>query len=76
MPRLAPVKKQKFEVFLRMIGCSLKRIKGDHFIYTRPGLKRPVVITKDADVPVFILRNNLRTLGMSVEEYLAIIQQL
>ena len=73
---MTPVKRKKFETFLLMIGCSLKRIKGDHFIYTRPGLKRPVVITQDADVPVFIIRNNLRTIGMSVEEYLSILEQL
>ena len=76
MPKLTPIKRRKFEVFLRFIGCKLKRIKGDHFIYSRSGLKRPVIITADSDVPVFIIRNNLRTLGMSVEEYLNIIKQL
>lgn len=63
-------------MFLRMIGCSLKRIKGDHLIYSRAGLKRPVIITADAEVPVFIIRNNLRTLNMSLEEYFTIIEQL
>ena len=76
MPRLVPIKRKKFELFLRLIGCKLKRIKGDHFIYWRPGLKRPIVITADSDVPVFIIRNNLRTLGMSIEEYLNAIEQL
>lgn len=76
MPRLTPIKRKRFELFLRMIGCKLKRIKGDHLIYTRPGLKRPVVITTDTDVPMFIIRTNLRTLNMSLEEYLAIIEQL
>jgi predicted RNA binding protein YcfA (HicA-like mRNA interferase family) len=76
MPRLVPIKRKKFELFLRLIGCKLKRIKGDHLIYMRPGLRRPVVFTTDVDVPVFIIRNNLRTLGMSHEEYLAAIEQL
>lgn len=76
MPRLTPIKRKKFDLFLRMIGCQLKRIKGDHLIYTRPGLKRPVVITTDTEVPMFIIRTNLRTLNMSMEEYLAIIEQL
>lgn len=76
MPRLTPIKRKKFETFLRFIGCTLKRTKGDHFIYHRSGLKRPIIITADSEVPVFIIRNNLRTLGISIEEYLNIIEQL
>ena len=76
MPSLTPISRRKFEKFLRYIGCYLKRIKGDHFIFDRPGLERPVVFTADSEVPVFIIRNNLRTLGISVEEYLNIMEQL
>ncbi len=76
MAKLAPIKRGKFETFLRLIGCTLKRMKGDHLIYVRPGLKRPIVITADREVPVFIIRTNLRTLDMSTEEYLNIIEQL
>lgn len=76
MAKLGPVKRRKFELFLRLVGCSLKRTKGDHLIYTRAGLNRPVVITTDPEVPVFIIRTNLRTLGMSIEEYLNCLDQL
>lgn len=76
MPRLVPIKRKKFEAFLRLTGCQLKRIKGDHLIYWRSGLMRPVIITADAEVPIFIIRNNLRTLGMSVKEYLNLIKQI
>ncbi|PIP88494.1 hypothetical protein COW80_00095 [Candidatus Beckwithbacteria bacterium CG22_combo_CG10-13_8_21_14_all_01_47_9] len=76
MPRLVPIKRKKFETFLKLIGCQLKRIKGDHLIFWRSGLKRPVIITADTDVPIFIIRNNLRTLGMSVKEYLNLIKQV
>lgn len=76
MPRLFPLKRKKFEKFLVFVGCYLKRKKGDHLIYDRIGLKRPVVITMDKEVPVFIIRNNLRTLGISVEQYLEIIEHL
>lgn len=58
------------------IGCKYKRTSGDHFIYDREDLKRPVVITADRDVPVFIIRNNLRTLNMTVEEFLEILKKL
>lgn len=76
MVNITPIRRAKFEVFLKMTGCLLKRTKGDHLIYTRPGLKRPIVITADREVPVFIIRSNLRTLGISSDEYLAIIKQL
>ncbi len=76
MAKVTPIKREKFEAFLRLVGCTLKRIKGDHLIYSRQGLKRPVVITADKEVPVFIIRSNLRTLGMSPEEYLNIIGQM
>lgn len=76
MPALRPIKRKQFEAYLRLVGCTLKRTKGDHFIYDRPGLLRPIVITADREVPVFILRNNLRLLGVSTEEFLVALDQL
>ncbi len=76
MPQLTPAKRKNFEKFLKFVGCKLKRKKGDHFIYDRVGLDRPIVITADKDVPVFIIRNNLRTLKMSPEEYVEILKNL
>lgn len=51
------------------MGCEFSREKGDHRIYWREDLKRPVVIPRDGDIPVFIIRNNLRILSVSHEEY-------
>ncbi len=76
MPQVRPIKRRKYEKFLKLVGCELQRTKGDHLIYSRPGLKRPVVITSDSEVPVFHIRTNLRTLGMTVEEYLNIIEKM
>lgn len=76
MPRLAPIKRKKFEKFLVFVGCHFKRQKGDHLIYDRADLKRPVVFTTDKEVPIFIIRNNLRTLKISPEEYLEILKKL
>jgi len=76
MPRLVPISRKKFEKFLVFIGCYFKRQKGDHLIYNRIDLKRPVVFTTDKEVPMFIIRNNLRTLGISINDYLEIIKRL
>lgn len=45
------------------------RTEGDHFVYVKPGVARPVVIPDWAEVPVFIIKNNLRTAGISRDEY-------
>ncbi|MCX6812043.1 MAG: type II toxin-antitoxin system HicA family toxin [Candidatus Berkelbacteria bacterium] len=76
MPHLTPINKKKFNKFLFAVGCKLERTKGDHRIYWRADLKRPVVITEDKIVPVFIIRNNLRTLGMSPDEYVKILENI
>ena len=35
------------------MGCEFKREKGDHRIYWKAGLKRPVVIPRDVALPTF-----------------------
>ncbi len=76
MVRLTPIRWKKFERFLLFIGCQFKREKGDHRIYWRDDLKRPIVIPRDKELAIFVIRNNLRTLGMSVEEYLEILKRI
>jgi hypothetical protein len=49
---------------------------GDHYVYTKPGVIRPVVIPEWPQIPVFIIKNNLRTAGISREKYLKDIQRL
>lgn len=76
MPKLRPIKWKDFEKFLLYVGCVFKRQKGDHRIYWRQDLKRPIVLPTYNNLPKFIILNNLRTLGMSVDEYLEIIGNL
>ncbi|MDQ7815000.1 MAG: type II toxin-antitoxin system HicA family toxin [Patescibacteria group bacterium] len=76
MSGLTPISWKKFEKFLLHIGCEFKREKGDHRIYSKFGLKRPVVIPRDTQLPIFIIRNNLRILGFDVEDYLRVLEDL
>ncbi len=76
MPRITPVSWKKFERFLLFVGCEFIREKGDHRIYSRKGLAGPVVVPRDSALPVFIIRNNLRVLGISPDEYLEILKQI
>ena len=57
-------------------GVQIQASKGSHRVYTRSGLKRPLVVPAYGEIPIFIIRNNLRLLNMSVEEYLEISKQL
>ncbi|HZT71827.1 MAG TPA: type II toxin-antitoxin system HicA family toxin [Terriglobia bacterium] len=50
-------------------GFTFNRQTGDHLIYTKPGVKRPLVIPMYQQVPVFIIKNLLRTAGVSRERY-------
>lgn len=76
MPKLIPISWKKFEKFLLFVGCKFTRQRGDHRIYSRKGLSRPIVIPECKILPVFIIRNNLRVLNMSVEEYLEILENI
>lgn len=76
MSRLTPIDYKKFEKFLKAIGCEFIRQKGDHRIYRKANLKRPIIIPAVKDIPVFIILNNLHTLGISKEEYLQILDNL
>ena len=76
MPRIRSIHWKEFEKFLLKIGCVFDREKGDHRVYWRKGMKRPVVIPRDTSLPAFIISNNLKVLGISREEYLRIINLL
>jgi predicted RNA binding protein YcfA (HicA-like mRNA interferase family) len=57
-------------------GCTYARTQGDHLIYHCPGAVRPVVIPKYKEVPVFVIRNNMRVVGMSIEKYLSLLNRV
>ena len=50
-------------------GCEYVRTQVDHLIYRYPGAIRPVVIPKYKEVPVFIIRNNMKIIGMTRSKY-------
>jgi predicted RNA binding protein YcfA (HicA-like mRNA interferase family) len=75
MAGLTPLHWKKFEKVLLYLGCHLVRERGDHRVYWRNNLKRPIVIPRDTQLPVFVIRNNLRVLGVSVKEYLDVLDR-
>ena len=76
MPKKQNITNKQFQKFLIYVGCSLKRSQGYHFVYIRSGLIRPVIIPNDNPLPQFIVRNNLKLLGISWEEFFSIIERI
>ena len=76
MPQLKPVPFSKFESFLFYIGCKFVRQKGSHRSYQRAGLNRPIIVPYRKEIPVYIIKNTLRNLGMSTDNFLVIIDKL
>jgi predicted RNA binding protein YcfA (HicA-like mRNA interferase family) len=54
-------------------GFTQDRTTGSHVVLTKPGIARPVIIPKYSEVGLDIIRNNMRTAGMSRERYLELL---
>ena len=76
MAALRPIRYSKFEKFLKAVGCHLVRQVGDHRVWDRPDLIRPVIVRTKKDLPIMEIKSNLRTLGISTQEYLNIIEKI
>jgi len=74
MPKLRPVSYKTLGRVFERAGFRCVRQEGDHLVYTKIGIARPVVIPKYAAVPVFIIKNNLRSAGISRELYFELLQ--
>ncbi len=76
MDKVGKVSWKRFEKFLLAVGCEFKSQEGSHRKYHKPGLLRPVIIPCDAQLPQFIISNNLRTLGISREQFAEMLKDI
>ena len=74
--RIKPIHYKALIKIFENAGCVYSRTKGDHLIYHYPGAIRPVVIPRYKEVPVFVIMNNMRIIGMTREEYFALIETI
>jgi len=75
MPKISPVSHKHLVKVFEAEGFVCVRIEGDHMVFTKPGVVRPVVIPRYASVPVFIIKNILKTAGISRERYFELLSQ-
>ena len=69
MPKIHPISYKKLGKVFEAAGFKFVRQRGDHLVYVKSGVKRPVIIPMYDDVPVFIILNNLRSAGLTREDY-------
>lgn len=76
MPKIQPINYKKLAKVFELAGFRFARQAGDHLIYTKTGIPRPVVIPMYDEIPVFIIKNNLRSAGMSREKYFELLERI
>jgi predicted RNA binding protein YcfA (HicA-like mRNA interferase family) len=69
MPKILAIPAWKLRRVFERAGFVCVRIEGDHFVFTKTGVSRPIVIPDWKEVPVFIIKNNLRSAGLSRDDY-------
>ena len=75
MPKIHPTAwKTQLKIF-ELYGCRYKRKQGSHHVLNFPGAKRAVVIPEYDEIDVDIIKNNMRTVGMSREEYFELLKK-
>ena len=74
MPKISPIPARKLRKVFEKAGFKCVRIEGDHYVYCKDGVPRPVVIPDWKEVPVVIIKNNLRTAGISRDEYFSLLR--
>ena len=73
--RIVPIRWQLLEKVFLAAGFRFARQEGSHRSYVRPGTLRPIVIPTYSEVPISIIRSNLKTAGISREEYFRLLEE-
>jgi predicted RNA binding protein YcfA (HicA-like mRNA interferase family) len=76
MSRIVPIHYRKLVRVLEMEGFTHVRERGDHMIFSKGGILRPIVVPRYDPLPVFIIKNVLRTAQISRERYLELLNRL
>jgi predicted RNA binding protein YcfA (HicA-like mRNA interferase family) len=76
MPPIRPIGYKQLAALFERDGYVFDRQRGDHLIYVKAGAARPLVIPAYSEVPVFIIKNLLRTASMSRDRYFELLEDL
>ena len=76
---MSAIKPTPYQVQVKIFeqaGCEYVRTQGDHLIYQYPGAIRPIVIPKYTEVPVFVIRNNMKIIGVTRARYAELMEKI
>jgi len=74
MRKITPVSYRTLTRVFQADGFRFVAQKGDHLIFTKPGIARPLVIPKHDRIPIFVIKNTLRTARMSRERHFQLLE--
>lgn len=74
MPRITPVHWRTLVRVFVACGFEERRTTGSHIVMTREGARRPVVVPKHRRVAVPIIQSNIRTAGLTREQYFDLLE--
>lgn len=68
--KLKNISLKAFQQYLLHKGLKHIRTKGGHEVWAGANLNRPIILQTHIDpIPEFIIRNSLRTLGVTVADF-------
>ena len=76
MPKITPIHWKILKKIFENHGCSYKRKRGSDHILTHPDAKRAIVIPEYPEVDIDIIKNNMRTVGMTRDEYFELLKRI
>ncbi|MBL1211940.1 MAG: addiction module toxin, HicA family [Ignavibacteriae bacterium] len=76
MGEINSIKNRTYRKYLESIGCNFARQKGSHVIYKKKGCRRPIIFQHKGDIPILHIFTNLKTLGITKEEFLEDIKKI
>ena len=75
MPRITPVNWKVLECIFLKDGFVFERHSGDHRLYVKEGVARPIVIPTYKEIDTEIIRDNMRTAQMSRDRYFSLLKE-
>lgn len=73
--KLKNISVSQFESFLELCHCKYIKNEKGHAKYFRADLNRPIIFQTHIDpIPEFIVKNNLRLMNMSKEDFFDVLE--
>lgn len=76
MPKIFPTDWRTQLKIFEHFGCTYVRKKGSHHVLNYSGAKRAVVIPEYDEIDLDIIKSNMRTVGMSRDQYFALLEEI